>query len=486
MHQHESAPLLRDGGEDDDPGPPSDEACPSQTRITQVDAASGRVLPLALLASLAMASTAATSLFAYAALLCKDSQHCREDETSRYAGFVAGVTSISNVIGMAALGYLQKLAANGRAGLMLWLICRSMSVAMLLVGVSIKSIYVALSGRIFEGLASDNLLHFMLNSVYSRSASKEKASSLIMSSLALYMLGISISPFIAGLLGNFIVSFFMALGLFAVSIMYTLLCVPGRAHVKGHPASPVVQEGSIPAVGQESQNVSISSLGSMILTPLRPFRQQPTYAFIGLSLLAYNVVQSYIFSALMVHTSVHFGFTGRENGFLISMVHSVAAFYIVTNIYLIPWVSRWRRRPTRDGPTPPPTGTSRSHSTRARDAALALTSLAVQGVALAGLGLATQGNQVYFITVLLAVGLPAPSFIKAFFISLFDGEEKPVALAALAMMENLGSLLGPSLLGGLQAYFGTGSGVFFVAAGVDGASLVFLCLGLVLITTVMK
>lgn len=345
--------------------------------------------------------------------------------------------------------------------------------------VSINSIYVALSGRIFEGLASDNLLHFMLNSVYSRSTSKEKVSSLIMSSLALYMLGISISPFIAGLFGNFVVSFFMALGLFAVSIMYTLLCVPGSARTKSHPASSVDQESSIP------RSPSIRSLGIMFLTPLRPFQQQPTYIFIGLSLLTYNIVQSYIFSALMVYTSVRFGFTGKENGFLISMVHSVAAFYIFANIYLVPWILRWQRRGARDVPIPPPMGISQSHS-RVRDVVLALTSLAIQGIALTGLGLANQGNQVYFITVLLALGLPAPSFIKAFFVSLFEGDEKPVALAALTMMENLGSLLGPLILGGLQAYFGTDSGVFFVAAGLDGASLAFLCLGLVLIITVMK
>lgn len=351
--------------------------------------------------------------------------------------------------------------------------------------VSINSIYVALSGRIFEGLASDNLLHFMLNSVYSRSTSKEKVSSLIMSSLALYMLGISISPFIAGLFGNFVVSFFMALGLFAVSITYTLLCVPGPARTKSHPTSPVVQEGSVPPVGQEVQSPSIRSLGIMFLTPLRPFQQQPTYIFIGFSLLTYNIVQSYIFSALMVHTSVRFGFTGKENGFLISMVHSVAAFYIFANIYLVPWILRWQRRRARDAPIPPPIGVSQSHS-RFRDVALALTSLAIQGIALTGLGLANQGNQVYFITVLLAVGLPAPSFIKAFFVSLFEGDDKPVALAALAMMENMGSLLGPLILGGLQAYSGTDSGVFFVAAGLDGASLAFLCLGLVLIMTVMK
>lgn len=351
--------------------------------------------------------------------------------------------------------------------------------------VSIKSIYVALSGRIFEGLASDNLLHFMLNSVYSRATSKAKTSSLIMRSLALYLLGISISPFIAGLFRNFVISFFMALGLFATSIIYTLVCVPGPARLGEHSTRTVAQDNSAPVEVQKVQRVSVSSLTLTILAPLRPFQQQPAYVFIGLSVLTYNIIQSYIFSALMVHTSVRFGFTGKENGFLISMVHSVAAFYIFANIYVPRCILWWQRRRARDGLTPLLMGNFQSHS-RARDMCLAVTSLAIQGVALLGLGLASQGKQVYFITVLFALGLPAPSFIKAFFISFFEGEGKPAALAALAMMENVGSLLGPTLLGSLQAYFGTDSGVFFVAAGVDGASLVSLCIGLVLITTVVK
>ena len=328
------------------------------------------------------------------------------------------------------LGYLQKVAAKGRAGLILWLVCRSMSIVMLLVGgvfrvhiipnspmdiardsilvyrfwctvsdmsiylVLIKSIYVALFGRIFEGLASDNLLHFMLNSVYSRSTSKAKASSLIMGSLAVYILGISISPFIPGLFRNFVVSFFMALGLFATSIIYSLDCVPGPARLEGQSTSTAAQDNSAPAVLQEVQGVSVSSLGMTFLAPLRPFQQQPTYVFIGLSLLTYNIIRSYIFSALMVHTSVCFGFTGKENGFLISMVHSVAAFYIFANIYVprcIPW---WQRRRARDGLTPLSMGSFQSHS-RARDMCLAVTPLAIQGVALVGLGPASQGKQVF-------------------------------------------------------------------------------------------
>lgn len=91
------------------------------------------------------------------------------------------------------------------------------------------NIYVALSGRIFEGLASDNLLHFTLNIVYTQGTSKERSASLIVYSLALYMVGMSVSPFVAGLFKNFTVSFFMAIGLFAVAVAHVQIFVAGDA-----------------------------------------------------------------------------------------------------------------------------------------------------------------------------------------------------------------------------------------------------------------
>jgi len=92
-------------------------------------------LPIALFAALAMASTAATAYFTYATILCNDPQNCGSTETSKYAGLVAASTCIANVLGMSALGSLQKLViSNRKRGLLLWMLCRSMSTVMLLVG----------------------------------------------------------------------------------------------------------------------------------------------------------------------------------------------------------------------------------------------------------------------------------------------------------------------------------------------------------------
>ncbi|KAI0455777.1 major facilitator superfamily domain-containing protein [Xylaria acuta] len=427
-----------------------------------------------------MASTAATSYFAFATLLCKDPQRCQGDETVKYAGFVAVATCTANILGMTSLGHLQKLSAtNRRLGLLLWMVCRSMSAVVLLVGVSVRSIYVALSARIFEGLASDNLLHFNLNAVYAQSPSKDKASSLISYSLALYMIGISVSPFVAGFFNNFTTSFFMALGLFVVAIVYVQLCLPASIS-KREQAKALPQQQETRAVENQQRNGLLSRLANLsetVFSPLEPLRKRPIYLFIGLSLFCYNVVQSYIFDALLVHTSIRFGFSAKENGLIITTVHSIAALYIFASIYLIPKVLRYfnargcfqilrSRLQTRD-----------KYSTMAK------ISLIVQILSLTALGLANEAKQIYPITALLAIGLPIPAFIKAYFLSLFESEQRPVALAVLAMMETVGSVIGPLLLGGLQSYFSASGSVFFAAAGLGGASLILLGIGSSIIGT---
>ena len=134
---------------------------------------------------------------------------------------------------------------------------------------SLDNGYIALSGRIFEGVASDNLLHFLLNAVYAQARDEEKVSSLISYSLALYVLGISISPFVAGLFRDFKASFFVALGLFALSVTYLLIGVPKRSFQSK-------------SYGTRSAETSVTSRWySTVLYPLRPFQEKPIRLLIG-------------------------------------------------------------------------------------------------------------------------------------------------------------------------------------------------------------
>lgn len=102
------------------------------TVTVQEDLVPEYVLPIAFLASFTMISTETTAYIAYA--ICKEPQHCIGNETSHYAGFVAGATYISNNISIVAVGYFQKLVTEGKRGLMLWMFSRSMTVVMMLVG----------------------------------------------------------------------------------------------------------------------------------------------------------------------------------------------------------------------------------------------------------------------------------------------------------------------------------------------------------------
>ena len=324
----------------------------------------------------------------------------------------------------------------------------------------------ALSSRIFEGLASDNLLHYVLNSAYSRTENHARASSLIGYSLALYLIGVSISPFVAGLFGNFTVSFFMAIGMFAVAIAYlqafvrkpnsTTTMILSAERNEGHRSSPV-----------------LATFAKTVITPLDSFYQHPSTLFVGLALLAYNIVQSYMFNALLVHTSLHFHFMGRENGLLISIAHVVAALYIFLNLFIIPKITNvfWKQEH-------PSNSIRQRNPASSRDTALGLISLLILTISLVEVGFAKTPGQIYVFTGMLALSLPASSFIKAAFVAYFEGEEKSKGLASLAAMETLGSVLGPMVLGGFQSLSSFDNIVFFVAAALASVSAVLFGIGI--------
>jgi hypothetical protein len=299
--------------------------------------------------------------------------------------------------------------------------------------------------------------------VYAQSAKQETTSALIAYSLALYMLGISISLLAFGLFANFTVSLFIALALFAMSIAYLQVFI--ASSVFGIPTEGIITNSRATRRWRDSPGNWIRTA----LSPLESFKGKPVHLLVGLSLLSYNIFQSYVFNALMVHTSMHFGFTGRENGFILSIAHSVAATYIGLTIFFVPSVSRRMRKNSYD--------TRPTSTLHIRNLRLALLSLALQTLSLVAMGCATRPWQEYCITILLAIGLCTPSFIKAYFMSLFESANRPSALAALAMMETLGSILGPLVPGGLQSYFSRDTGIFFVAAGFSIAVFLSLLVG---------
>ena len=104
--------------------------------------AATKVIPFALLASLAIAVTSATTVFAYASLICRDPDHCRDAESSDYAAAVAVAVFLANVAGTFALGPLGQLVTRYRERAMwVWIICRAASVAVLALGGAYRKLY---------------------------------------------------------------------------------------------------------------------------------------------------------------------------------------------------------------------------------------------------------------------------------------------------------------------------------------------------------
>lgn len=115
------------------PAGPDDDPWKATTKISVAHA--HRILPVALSASFGMAATAATTIFAYAAIVCADPAHCNTKEQSKYAGAVAIATGVANICGVLALGPLQfSMKGRPKVGLFFWLASRATSVAVLAIG----------------------------------------------------------------------------------------------------------------------------------------------------------------------------------------------------------------------------------------------------------------------------------------------------------------------------------------------------------------
>ena len=295
-----------------------------------------------------------------------------------------------------------------------------------------------------------------------QSPAEQTVSRLIGTSLALYMIGISVSPAIASVLPNFQASFVMASAIFAAALLYLVLGV--RTKQRNGPNESQVSTTQEPSESQEPEPVAENTLLMGMLkvsaSPLRFFATRPLSLIQGASLLLYNATQSYLFPAMMVHTSVNFGFSSRENGFLISIAHAVSSAYLLSTLFIVPYL--WQKVQRKAIAKMP--GSVLYRASGLSNAVLAIFSLLMQALSVTLFGLANKPWQIYGAVALCALGLATPSFIKSHFVTLFPSCDSPQAVAALAMMETIGSLFAPIGLGGLQTMW-PGNSVFFVAAG---------------------
>lgn len=275
-----------------------------------------------------------------------------------------------------------------------------------------------------------------------------------------------------GFLGDALITFTIATGLFGLSVLYLLVFVDPPASVSNSVAADITLA---PVAAYASDNNSVlwshrrtaTTIVRSVLSPLQLFNTSPAALAPGLSLLLYNTGQAFIFPAIMVQTSLRFGFSARENGLLISVAHATSALYLLVTLFVVPRLTQvWRRFETRNSGEIP-----HAQCCRTSSAIFAGLSLTIQCLSLIALGLAKEAWQVYPIVCFFALGLASPSFIKSYTLVSFSADDAQRAVATLTMMESTGSLLAPILLGGLQTAW-PGAGVLFVASGIIGLSTV--------------
>jgi len=139
MSQHtsyiaEEEPLLAPGGPDT---PQLVIACPARESSDRVRFSNSpaSALPLSFISALALAATAATKIYAYAAILCRDPSHCDDDERRKFAASVAIAATIGNAFALFTLSGFEALGKrNSQISLAIWLFLRSLSDGALVLG----------------------------------------------------------------------------------------------------------------------------------------------------------------------------------------------------------------------------------------------------------------------------------------------------------------------------------------------------------------
>lgn len=296
----------------------------------------------------------------------------------------------------------------------------------------------ALIGQTLQGLASDNLLHYLLNAIYVHADSLATTSRLMGTSLACYMVGMAVGPLAAGWVPVVDWTFLLAIGIFFITATYVLLAIPPLSQTK-EPA----RSGSVPTAGVAT-----------FLSPLQFFRDHPVAIWFGLSLFLYNAVQGYLINLIFIFTSVQLHYSPQDNGMLLSLIAITAAGYLMSVSFLIPKLARGMQIPLWLD--------------------LGAATISLLGQAGAAILLA-QSQHVYVAASVTAIGLATPSFVRSLVINQLE-EAKSQAVAGLALMETAGGLLSPIILGPWQATH-PGVSAFFGVAGILIGSLGCLMVG---------
>ncbi|KAI0517009.1 major facilitator superfamily domain-containing protein [Xylaria bambusicola] len=421
------------------------------------------ILPLAFTAAFAIAATSATTVYAYAAILCDDPSQCADDDRSRYTATVALASFIANATGIVAVGFLRPLVeSRPKSGLCFWLVCRALGVGFLILGVSLRSISVAICGRLFEGLASDNILHYSLAAVYVHEPDPARFSRLMGTSLALYMIGMSISPSFVTILPSFTSSFIVAIAILGFSLLYLLAFVPNpRMDNQDH-----FDNIACPGVDHREG-------WKQYFRPITNLIKNRRIILSAMAVFFYNCTQAYLFPLIMVDAALRFNATSKENGYIISIAATTSSIYLLFISVILPRIKRSGQQQHE----PPPAHVSNQEAAPPSPKALwldvisALISMSAQLVTLPFFSVANSLSTFYGLVVLVSLGLGAPSYMKSHAVAI--SSDRNSTLACLAVLESLGGLISPIFLGAIQSKINS-KAVFAASSSFVGSAM--LCI----------
>ena len=338
-----------------------------------------------------------------------------------------------------------------------------------------KSIKVAILARVLEGMASDNILHFLLNAIYAKSLHRSHISRMVGSSLAVYLFGLSLSPVVIGLFTSFMATFRVATYIFVAASIYLFTIrlpeIPSLDYVHQEISNDDEEEQNGATLGCWQAFMPLS----IILRPLFYYTSNPRTLTHGVAMLCYNATTSYLFPMLMIYTSSHFNFTNQENGLIVSVVTATSAAGLFLSLFVVPWIrsamvlqatkaSRRVSAVAEEVPSNP----RRFRHILTGDFFFAILSLMVLEIALFAFSGVSSPTGVYSVVMLASSGLATPSFIKAHLLHLKPGDT--LAMAALSTAECVGSLLSPAILGSWQSTHSSSS-AFLVAASILALSI---------------
>lgn len=346
--------------------------------------------------------------------------------------------------------------------------------------VLLNNIYVAVAGRVFDGLANGNVVQFVLAAVYVRARDHRRFSRLLGASLALSMIGYVVNPVFVALLPGFLSSFAAALVVLGLSLAHLAVFVPSSNVFTARGRSG---GGDATSTTTTTASTRRRRITSALFNPIYYIYAEDAIRLPALALLLHNAAQGLLFTAIVVHAVLNFNFMDRETRILFGIEKAVPSAYLMVVLYGIPQLQRmWKREGSiADDTADAKAGSNNSsqatsRNTRrpsTRDFVSSVVCMLAQLVSLPWfLALsADDGGAVYVLVAVASVGLAAPSFVKGYAVSILDA--KTSALGALALTESLGSLISPLLFFGFGLWVWQNAIVIIVPSFV-GASM--LCL----------